>query len=143
MAPPARVLATAHDAFGYFGRRYGMTVIGVQGISTESEAGVAHIRDMAAMLHERRIGAVFVETSTNARAVDAVIEGARALGADIRKGAALFSDAMGPPGSYEGTYVGMLDHNATSIVRGLGGNAPIDGLHGRLNAASPTKDTSG
>lgn len=132
----ARVLATAHDAFGYFGKRYGMAVIGVQGISTESEAGVAHIRDMAQTIHDRRIAAVFIETSTAARAVGAVIEGARALGADVRQGPPLFSDAMGAPGTYEGGYIGMLDHNATSIVRALGGEAPERGLHGRLAATS-------
>lgn len=132
----ARVLATAHDAFGYFGKRYGMTVIGVQGISTESEAGVAHIRDMAQTIYDRKIAAVFIETSTAARAVGAVIEGARALGANVRQGAPLFSDAMGAPGTYEGGYIGMLDHNATSIVRALGGEAPERGLHGRL--ASPS-----
>lgn len=143
LPPSARVLATAHDAFGYFGKRYGMTVLGVQGISTESEAGVAHIRDMAQTIYDRRIAAVFVETSTAARAVDAVIEGARALGATVTKGPALFSDAMGPPGTYEGAYVGMLDHNATSVVRALGGVAPERGLNGRLNTARQVKDTSG
>lgn len=143
LPPSARVLATAHDAFGYFGKRYGLTVIGVQGISTESEAGVAHIRDMAQTIHDRKIAAVFVETSTAARAVDAVIEGARALGATVTKGPALFSDAMGPPGTYEGGYVGMLDHNATSIVRALGGDAPERGMNGRLNSARQNKDTSG
>jgi manganese/zinc/iron transport system substrate-binding protein len=139
LPPNSRVLATAHDAFGYFGKRYGMTVLGVQGISTESEAGVAHIRDMAQTIHDRRITAVFVETSTAARAVDAVIEGAQALGAVVNKGPALFSDAMGPPGTYEGTYIGMLDHNATAIVRALGGEAPERGLNSRL----AQKDTSG
>ena len=143
LPPSVRVLATAHDAFGYFGKRYGMTVIGVQGISTESEAGVAHIRDMAQTIHDRQIAAVFVETSTAARAVEAVIEGARALGANVTKGPALFSDAMGPPGTYEGTYVGMMDHNATSIVRALGGNAPERGLNSRLNNDHKQKDTSG
>lgn len=131
----ARVLVTAHDAFGYFGRRYGLDVLGVQGLSTESEAGVARIRDIARTIAERKIRAVFVETSTPDRAVDAVIEGARALGADVEKGPALFSDAMGPPGAYEGAYVGMADHNVTAIVRALGGDAPPQGLNGRLTLA--------
>ena len=89
-----RVLVTAHDAFGYYGRRYGLQVLGVQGISTESEAGVAHIRDLARLIFDRRVRAVFAETSTADRAVEAVIEGAVALGADVVKGPALFSDAM-------------------------------------------------
>jgi manganese/zinc/iron transport system substrate-binding protein len=127
-----RVLVTAHDAFGYYGRRYGLEVLGVQGISTESEAGVAHIRDLARLIFDRRVRAVFAETSTADRAVEAVIEGAVALGADVVKGPALFSDAMGPPGRYEGTYIGMLDHNATAIARALGGAAPLAGMRGRL-----------
>lgn len=128
----ARVLITAHDAFGYFGRRYDLEVLGVQGLSTESEAGVAHIRDLARLIAERPVRAIFAETSTAARAVDAVIEGARALGAVVAKGPALFSDAMGAPGSYEGVYVGMLDHNATAIARALGGDAPATGMQTRL-----------
>ncbi len=128
----ARALITAHDAFGYFGRRFGLEVRGVQGISTESEAGVAHIRDLANLIATRRIPAIFAETSTTERAITAVLEGARALGADVARGPALFSDAMGPPGSYEGRYVGMLDHNATAIARALGGAAPVGGMSGRL-----------
>ena len=127
-----RVLVTAHDAFNYFGRRFDIEVLGVQGLSTESAAGVAHIRDLARVIAERRVRAVFAETSTAARAVEAVIEGARALGADVRKGSALFSDAMGAPGAYEGRYIGMLDHNATRIAVGLGGEAPPLGRHGLL-----------
>ena len=128
----ARVLVTAHDAFGYFGRRYGLELLSVQGISTESEAGVAHIRNLVSVIAHRNIASVFVETSTPERAVDAVIEGARTLGAQVKKGEPLFSDAMGPPDSYEGSYIGMIDHNVTKIVRGLGGNAPKNGMQALL-----------
>jgi len=131
----ARVLITAHDAFGYFGRRYGFEVRGVQGLSTESEAGVAHIRDLARLIADKRIQAVFAETSTADRAVEAVLEGAAALGAKAVKGPALFSDAMGPPGTYEGRYVGMMDHNATAIAAALGGKPPAKGMHGQLSRA--------
>ena len=128
----ARILITAHDAFGYFGRRYDLTVLSVQGLSTESEAGIAHIRDLVSIIADRKVGAVFVETSAPERSVDAVIEGARALGAAVEKGSPLFSDAMGSPNTYEGTYVGMIDHNITTIVRGLGGEAPMTGMQKRL-----------
>jgi manganese/zinc/iron transport system substrate-binding protein len=128
----ARILITAHDAFGYFGRRYDLTVLSVQGLSTESEAGIAHIRDLVSIIAGRKVGAVFVETSAPERSVDAVIEGARALGAAVEKGSPLFSDAMGSSNTYEGTYVGMIDHNITTIVRGLGGEAPITGMQKRL-----------
>jgi manganese/zinc/iron transport system substrate-binding protein len=127
-----RVLVTAHDAFGYFARRYGIAVEGIQGLSTEAEAGLRRIQELVEMLSQRGVPAVFVETSVNDRNVRALIEGAAAKGHRVAIGGALFSDAMGPPGTYEGTYVGMMDHNATTIARALGGEAPPKGLNGRL-----------
>ena len=132
----ARVLISAHDAFNYFGEAYGFDVIGIQGISTESEAGLARIRDLVDLLVERDVRAVFVESSVSDRSVRALIEGAEARGHDINIGGELFSDAMGAPGTYEGTYIGMIDHNATTISSALGGEAPSRGLNGRLNAGS-------
>ena len=133
---PERVLVTAHDAFGYFGRAYDYEVIGIQGISTASEAGLDRIRRLVDLLVARRIGAVFVETSVSDRNVRALIEGAAAQGHELRIGGELFSDAMGTPGSYEGTYVGMIDHNVTTIAAALGGRAPARGMAGRLTAGS-------
>ncbi len=127
-----RVLVTAHDAFGYFSRRYGIAVEGVQGLSTEAEAGLKRIQELVDMMVERRVPAVFVETSVNDRNVRALVEGAAARGQRVAIGGALFSDAMGAPGTYEGSYVGMMDHNATTIARALGGEAPVRGLNGRL-----------
>lgn len=130
-----RLLVTAHDAFGYFARRYRLEVLGIQGISTESEAGVRRIEELVGMLADRRVPAVFVESSVSERNVRALVEGAAARGHRVAVGGTLFSDAMGAPGTYEGTYVGMIDHNVTSIVRGLGGSAPAAGFAGRLTAA--------
>jgi manganese/zinc/iron transport system substrate-binding protein len=130
----ARVLVTAHDAFGYFGRAYDFEVVGIQGLSTESEAGLRDIEDIVAMIVERGIGAVFIETSVPDRNVRALIEGARARGHDVVIGGELYSDAMGAPGTYEGTYVGMIDHNVTTIARALGGAAPELGMNGQLQA---------
>ncbi len=127
-----RVLVTAHDAFNYFARRYGIEVLGIQGLSTESEAGVRRIQELVDVLVERRIPAVFVETSVSDRNVLALVEGAAARGHRVVVGGSLFSDAMGDPGSYEGTYVGMIDHNVTTIVRALGGTAPERGFQNRL-----------
>ena len=127
-----RVVISAHDAFNYFGEAHGYEVVGIQGLSTESEAGLAHIESMVQMLVERGIQAVFVETSVADRNVRALIEGAAAQGHEVVIGGELYSDAMGDPGSYEGTYIGMLDHNATTIARALGGEAPAGGLHQRL-----------
>ncbi|MGE9290795.1 MAG: metal ABC transporter solute-binding protein, Zn/Mn family, partial [Puniceicoccales bacterium] len=109
-----RYLVTAHDAFNYMGRAYGIEVMGIQGISTESEAGVQDIENMVNFLVENQIPAVFVETSVSDKNVRALIEGAKAQGHNLVVGGELFSDAMGPEGTYEGTYIGMIDHNATT-----------------------------
>jgi len=128
----ARVLITAHDAFNYFGRAYDFEVQGIQGISTESEAGLKRIQELVDMLVKRKIGAVFVESSVSDRNVRALIEGARARGHTVKVGGELYSDAMGAPGTYEGTYIGMIDHNATTIARALGGKTPTRGMSGQL-----------
>ena len=128
----ARVLITAHDAFGYFDAAYGFEVLGIQGISTESEAGLARVRDMVDLLVSRGIGAVFVESSVSDRNIRALIEGAAAQGHEVKIGGELFSDAMGEPGTYEGTYIGMIDHNATMIAGALGVDVPLQGLNGKL-----------
>ncbi len=121
-----RVLITAHDAFNYFGRAYGIEVVGIQGLSTESEAGIEDVNRLVNMLVEKSIAAVFVETSVSDRNVHALIEGAASKGHAVTIGGRLFSDAMGGHGTYEGTYIGMLDHNITTITIGLGGNVPKD-----------------
>jgi manganese/zinc/iron transport system substrate-binding protein len=131
-----RVLVTSHDAFNYFGRAYGLDVQGIQGLSTESEAGLQRINELVEMLAARRIPAVFVESSVPRKNMDALVEGTRAKGHAVRVGGELYSDAMGAPGTYEGTYLGMLDHNITLVTRALGGKAPAAGLHGRLSNAS-------
>ncbi len=130
----ARILVSAHDAFGYFGRRYGFEVVGIQGISTDSEAGVRHIESLVRMIVERDVGAVFVESTVAERNVEALVAGVRARGKSVRIGGELFSDAMGRRGTYEGTYVGMIDHNVSTIARALGGVVPPGGANGRLVA---------
>jgi len=128
-----RVLVTAHDAFGYMARAYGLEVLGIQGLSTESEAGVKDIEDLVNYLVENSIPAVFVETSVSDKNIKALIEGAGAKGHDVVIGGELFSDAMGAAGTYEGTYLGMIDHNVTTITRALGGEAPEGGISGKLS----------
>jgi manganese/zinc/iron transport system substrate-binding protein len=130
-----RVLVTAHDAFNYFSRRYRFEVQGIQGISTESEAGLKRIEALVDLLVERKVPAVFVETTIPEQSVRALIAGAAARGHEVVVGGALFSDAMGRPGTYEGTYIGMIDHNVTVIARALGGRTPERGLNGQLAAA--------
>lgn len=131
-----RVLVTAHDAFNYFGRAYDIEVKGIQGISTESEAGLQDINRLVDMVVSRKIQAVFVETSVAEKNVRALVEGAKARGRDVIVGGTLYSDAMGKTGTYEGTYIGMLDHNATVIARSLGGEAPERGWKGSLTFIS-------
>jgi manganese/zinc/iron transport system substrate-binding protein len=127
-----RVLVTAHDAFNYFARAYGIEVRGIQGISTDSQAGVRQIEQLTDLLVTRRIPAVFSETSVSDKNVMALVEAARRRGHEVKLGGSLFSDAMGAGGTYEGTYVGMIDHNVTMIVRAMGGEAPQHGMNGKL-----------
>ena len=129
-----RLLVTAHDAFAYFGARYGLELDSIQGLSTEAEANLVKIEALVRKLVERRVPAVFAESSVPDRAVRALIEGAGARGQRVALGGTLFADSMGRPGTYEGTYEGMLDHNFTTIARALGGSVPARGLNGRLAA---------
>ncbi len=114
-----RVLITAHDAFGYFGKAYGFDVRGLQGISTASEAGAGDVHGLAEFIAERRIPALFVESSVSPRTINAVREAVRSRGFDVDVGGSLFSDAMGDEGTPEGSYVGMVRHNVDTIVAGL------------------------
>ncbi len=123
-----RVLITAHDAFGYMGRAYDLRVMGVQGISTESEAGLKHMSELVNFICENKIAAVFVEASVSEKNMQALIEGAAAQGHTVTIGGKLYSDSMGPAGTYEGTYIGMIDHNVSTIAKALGGTVPEGGF---------------
>ncbi|MGH1366222.1 MAG: metal ABC transporter solute-binding protein, Zn/Mn family [Calditrichia bacterium] len=114
-----RVLVTAHDAFGYFGDAYGFEVRGLQGISTASETGAADVQNLAKFIVERKIPAIFVETSVPPRYIEALQAAVRSRGHEVVVGGSLFSDAMGNPGTAEGTYLGMVKHNVNTIVRAL------------------------
>jgi len=131
----SQVLTTAHDAFGYFSDAYGIPVKALQGITTEAEASVDDVNQLVSFLVERKIGAIFVESSVNQEGIKALLEGCQSRGHKVVIGGELFSDAMGASGSYTGTYVGMMDHNATTITRALGGEAPKDGFRGKLKTA--------
>ena len=111
-----RILVTAHDAFGYFGSAYAFEVLGLQGISTESEAGTKDVQDLAKTISDRQIPAIFVESSIPKRYVQAAV---KARGWNVKIGGELFSDAMGNPGTEEGTFIGMVKHNVTTILQGL------------------------
>ena len=114
-----RVLITAHDAFGYFGKAYDIEVKGLQGISTVSEYGLKDVSDLVTFISERKIRSVFVESSVSDRSLKAVVEGCKSKGHDVKIGGTLFSDAMGEAGTKEGTYIGMVEFNVKTIIEGL------------------------
>lgn len=127
-----RVLVTAHDAFNYFGKAYGFDVRGLQGISTVSEAGIADVQELAAFIAERKIPAIFVESSVPSRSLEAVKAAVKSKGFEVQIGGELFSDAMGSADTPEGTYIGMVRHNTDTIVKALSGES--------LSEDSSTKD---
>ncbi|HEX7071306.1 MAG TPA: zinc ABC transporter substrate-binding protein, partial [Rhodothermales bacterium] len=122
--PDRRILITSHDAFGYFGEMYGFEVRGLQGISTATEAGTSDVQELAQFVADRRIPAMFVESSVPPRGIEAVREAVRARGFEVRIGGTLYGDALGGPGSGADTYVGMVRANIDTIVEGLTETAP-------------------
>ena len=115
-----RVLITAHDAFSYFGNAYGFEVRGLQGISTLAKASIADVQELATFITERRIPAIFVETSVSGRNLEVVKAAVKSKGYEVKIGGELFSDAMGSEGTPEGTFIGMVRHNIDTIVSALG-----------------------
>jgi len=114
-----RVLITAHDAFGYFGKAYNFEVIGLQGVSTDSEASTADLQNLSKLIVERQIPAIFVESSVSPKYIEAVKEAVNSKGFNVRVGGVLYSDALGNYGTPEGTYVGMFEYNVNTIVDSL------------------------
>lgn len=135
-----RILITAHDAFNYLGHSYGIEVIGLQGISTDSETGLNHINQLVSLIIEKNIQAIFIETSISDRSIKALIEGVQSAGHSLKIGGSLYSDAMGPSDSPAGTYIGMMEHNVSTIVKALGGQVPVTGFT-KTHLAKPTPHT--
>jgi manganese/zinc/iron transport system substrate-binding protein len=115
----SRVLVTAHDAFGYFGQRYNMEVRGLQGVSTASEAGARDVQELADFITQRKIPAIFVESSVSRRSVEALQEAVKAKGWTVRIGRPLYSDSVGDYGTAQSSYIGMLRFNAGIIAEEL------------------------
>ena len=114
-----RVLITAHDAFGYFGRAYGMEVRGLQGISTVSECGLKDVTDLVKFIIQRDIKAIFLETSVAEKPLQAVVEGCKRRGHQVSVGGYLYSDALGAKDTSAGSYCGMFQTNIQTIVNAL------------------------
>lgn len=114
-----RILVTAHDAFNYFGRSFDFEVVGLQGLSTATEAGVQDVQRLTKFIIDNKIKAVFVESSVPRRTVEALQAAVKAQDHEVKIGGELFSDALGSAGTVEGTYVGMYRHNVNTIVNAL------------------------
>ncbi|APY08573.1 manganese transporter [Winogradskyella sp. J14-2] len=114
-----RILITAHDAFNYFGEAYGFKVVGLQGLSTATEAGVQDVQKLAAFIIEHKVKAIFVESSVPKRTIEALQKAVKSKGHDVTIGGTLYSDALGDAGTIEGTYIGMYRYNIKTIVGAL------------------------
>jgi len=114
-----RILVTAHDAFNYFGKAFQFNVVGLQGLSTATEAGVKDVQKMAAFIIEQDVKSIFIESSVPRRTVEALQEAVKSKGHQIEIGGTLFSDALGDFGTIEGTYIGMYKHNVKTIISSL------------------------
>ena len=119
LPPEKRILVTAHDAFNYFGEAYKFKVVGLQGLSTATEAGVKDVQKLSAFIIENKIKAIFVESSVPRRTIEALQEAVKSKGHDVEIGGTLFSDALGNEGTPEGTYIGMFRYNIKTIVSAL------------------------
>ena len=119
LAPEKRILVTAHDAFNYFGKAYGFKVVGLQGLSTATEAGVQDVQKLSEYIIANKVKAIFIESSVPRRTIEALQEAVLSKGHQVSIGGSLYSDALGDGGSVEGTYVGMFLYNIKTIVNAL------------------------
>lgn len=123
--PERRVLVTSHDAFRYFGRACGLTVRGLQGISTASEAGTRDVQRLAEYITTAKLPAIFVESSVPRRTMEAVLAAVESRHHSCVLGGELFSDALGSPGTPEESLEGVMRHNVRTITGALGGNPAL------------------
>lgn len=114
-----RILVTAHDAFNYFGEEYGFNVVGLQGLSTATEAGVQDVQKLAELIIDKKVKAIFIETSVPKRTIEALQQAVKSEGFDVKIGGTLYSDALGNAGTNEGNYIGMFSYNVETIVNAL------------------------
>lgn len=114
-----RILVTAHDAFNYFGKAYGFQVVGLQGISTATEAGVKDVQNLSEFIIQNNIKAIFVESSVPRRTIEALQQAVLSKNHNVEIGGSLYSDALGDTGTEEGTYIGMFKYNVNTIVNAL------------------------
>lgn len=114
-----RILVTAHDAFNYFGKAFNFEVVGLQGLSTATEAGVQDVQKLSAFIIEKNVKAIFIESSVPKRTIEALQAAVNSKGHEVIIGGSLYSDALGNSGTVEGTYIGMFEYNVNTIVNAL------------------------
>lgn len=114
-----RILVTAHDAFNYFGKSYGFEVVGLQGLSTATEAGVQDVQRLSQFIIDKKVKAIFIESSVPRRTIEALEAAVLSKGYKVTIGGSLYSDALGNEGTIEGTYIGMFTYNVNTIVNAL------------------------
>ncbi len=119
LKPEQKILVTAHDAFNYFGKQFNFQVVGLQGLSTATEAGVKDVQELAKFIIKNNVKAIFVESSVPKRTIEALQASVRAKNHEVKIGGTLYSDALGSPGTIEGTYIGMYEYNVNTIVDAL------------------------
>ncbi|WP_299766716.1 zinc ABC transporter substrate-binding protein [uncultured Dokdonia sp.] len=114
-----RILVTAHDAFNYFGKSYDFNVVGLQGLSTATEAGVQDVQRLSQFIIDNDVKAIFIESSVPRRTIEALEAAVKAKDHEVVIGGSLYSDALGDAGTIEGTYIGMFTYNVKTIVNSL------------------------
>jgi manganese/zinc/iron transport system substrate-binding protein len=114
-----QALITAHDAFAYFGKAYGIEVLGLQGLSTLSEPGLRDLTGLIKFIVERNIKAVFAEQTISPKAIQAVVAGCESQNHQIKLAGPLYTDSLGDPKGEAGTYIGMVHTNVSIIFQSL------------------------
>jgi len=114
-----RILVTAHDAFNYFGKLYGFQVVGLQGLSTATEAGVKDLQKLSEFIITNNVKSVFIESSVPRKTIEALQASVQSKGHEVSIGGTLYSDALGDKGTVEGTYIGMYEYNVRTIINSL------------------------
>ena len=109
-----RVLITSHDAFAYYGRRYGLSLNAIMGISTEAEAQTSDIIRVSKVIQESQVPAIFIESTINPKLLRQIADDN-----GVKIGGELFADSLGPESSEGSTYLKMLKHNTDVIVKAL------------------------
>lgn len=109
-----RILITSHDAFQYYGRKYGIQLESILGTSTEAQAQTSDIVRLDKVIKKNSVPAVFIESTVNPKMLQGLAESN-----DITIGGSLYADSIGDKDSDASTYHDMLKYNTDVIVKAL------------------------